>query len=220
MTSSVEAGVVGARRVRARGEALLDPGSGEWSRAQEVAIPLVPTPLDRQPSAYVQVAWADRPRGDIREVGVAALVNAGTLAVRLAWSAARPNRFISDVNVHPDACAVLFPANGSGFEYDSMGSPSRPVNGWHWRAGTEEPFAITATGIGTVARATEHDVKAAARWSDGVWQVVLARALAAEGVPLSHDMTVPVAFAIWSGAAGERAGLKSYSPRPHELRID
>lgn len=220
MSLSVDTGGVGARRVRARLEALLDPGAVEWARAEEVDVALVPTPLDRQPSAYVQTAWDSRPRGDVRAVSVAALTNTSALAVRLTWPAARPNRLISDLNVYPDACAMLFPANGTGFEFDSMGSPSRPVHGWHWRAGTEEPFVITATGIGTVARSTEHDVKAAARWSDGIWQVVLARALAADGVALDHDTTVPVAFAVWSGAAGERAGLKSYSPRPHELRID
>ena len=219
MTVSVEPAVVNARRIRARLDALLDPNAKEWDRSEETAVWLEPTPLDRQPSAYVQVSWADRPRSDIGEVRVRALTNAGAAALRLEWAAPRPHRLISDVNVYPDACAVLFPADGSQAEFTTMGSAAKPVRGWHWRAGTDQPFVITATGIGTVERTDEHEVQAAARCSDGRWRVVLARPLSAEGVALTHDTAVPVAFAVWSGAAGERAGLKSYSPQPHELHI-
>jgi hypothetical protein len=49
--------------------------------------------------------------------------------------------------------------------------------------------------------------------------VVLAGPLGAEGMPLRKASALPVAFAVWSGAARERAGLKSYSPQPCELRL-
>ena len=200
-------------------EQLLAPDSGEWDRAPEAVVPVEPTPLERLPSAYVQVAWRSRPRGAIGEVRVRAAAGTDGLAVRLDWAVLRPSRLISDVNVYPDACAVLFPADGREAEFDSMGSPKHPVQGWHWRAGTDLPFAVTATGIGTVERAVEHPVQGRARWSEGRWQVVLAGPLGAGGMPLKKGSALPVAFAVWLGAARERAGLKSYSPQPCALRL-
>jgi len=200
-------------------EKLLAPDTGEWDRAEEAVVPIDPTPLERLPSAYVQVSWRDRPRGAIGEVRVRAAAGAGGLAVRLDWAALRPSRLISDFNVYPDSCAMLFPADGREAEFDSMGSPNHPVQGWHWRAGTDLPFVVTATGIGTVERAKEHPVQVRSRWSEGRWQVVLAGPLGGEGIPLRKGSGMPVAFAVWSGAARERAGLKSYSPQPCELRL-
>jgi DMSO reductase family type II enzyme heme b subunit len=199
---------------------LLAPDAGEWDRAAEAVVPIDPTPLERLPSAYVQVAWRDRPRSGIREVRVrAAAAGSAGLAVRLEWAAPRPSRSISDVNVYPDACAMLFAADGREAEFGSMGSPKHPVGGWHWRAGTDLPFAVKAEGIGTVERAKEHPVQARARWAEGSWQVVLAGPLGSEGIPLRKGSRLPVAFAVWSGAARERAGLKSYTPRPCALRF-
>ena len=102
-------------------EKLLAPDTGEWDRAEEAVVPIDPTPLDRLPSAYVQVSWRDRPRGAIGEVRVRAAAGDGGLAVRLDWAALRPSRLISDVNVYPDACAMLFPADGREAEFDSDG---------------------------------------------------------------------------------------------------
>ena len=200
-------------------ETLLAPDAGEWNRATEAGVPIDPTPLDRLPSAYVQVAWADKPRSGIGEVRVRAAAGNGGVAVRLDWGVLRPSRLISDVNVYPDACAVLFPADGREAEFGTMGSPGHPVGGWHWRAGTDLPFAVTATGIGTVERAKEHPVQARARWAEGSWQVVLAGPQGGDGMPLRKGSGLPVAFAVWSGAARERAGLKSYSSQPCELRF-
>jgi len=70
-----------------------------------------------------------------------------------------------------------------------------------------------------VERAKEHPVQVRSRWSEGRWQVVLAGPLGADGIPLRKGSALPVAFAVWSGAARERAGLKSYSPQPCELRL-
>ncbi|MCZ7528436.1 MAG: ethylbenzene dehydrogenase-related protein [Acidimicrobiia bacterium] len=218
-TVTVEPAVIGARKVRASLEAILDPGAPEWGKADETAVGLEPTPLDRQPSAYVQVAWRDRPRATLREARVRALVTGSAVALRLEWAAARPVRLIDDVNVFADACAVLFPADGQAADLDTMGSPRRPVVAWHWRAGTDEAFSVVARGLGTVERDREHEVVCRARWVDGRWQVVLARPLRGEGVPLEPGATVPVGFAVWCGAARERAGLKSHTPRWQELRL-
>jgi DMSO reductase family type II enzyme heme b subunit len=216
---TVELSRLEACEVRAGLETLLAPDAEEWGRAKEAIVPLEPTPLDRQPSAYVQAAWRDRPRSGIGEVRVRAAASDSALALCLDWAAARPQRLISDLNVYPDACAVIFPADGREAEFTTMGSPDRPVRAWHWRAGSDAPFVVTATGIGTVDRVAEHGVRGRARWVEGRWQVVLARPLGAEGVPLEKGATLPVAFAVWSGAAQERAGLKSISAQPCELRL-
>jgi len=216
---SVEIVPIEVCKLEAALEKLLAPDAGEWDRAAEAVVPIDPTPLDRLPSAYVQVSWRDRPRAAIGEVRVRAAAGAGGLAVRLEWVALRPSRRISDVNVYPDACAMLFPADGGEAEFDTMGSPKHPVQGWHWRAGTDLPFAVTATGIGTVERAKEHPVQVRSRWSEGRWQVVLGGPLGTDGIPLRKGSAMPVAFAVWSGAARERAGLKSYSPQLCELRF-
>lgn len=198
---------------------LLVPDAREWERAEEAVVPLEPTPLERQPSAYVQVAWRGQARGGIAEVRVRAATSAGVLAVRLDWAMLRPSRLISDVNVYPDACAMAFPADGCEADFATMGSPKQPVHAWHWRAGTDPPFAVTATGIGTVERAAEHQLQGGAGWNEGRWQVVLAGPRGADGVRLGNGASVPVAFAVWSGAARERAGLKSFSLQPCELRL-
>ena len=206
-------------KLQASVDALLAPGAEEWGRAEEAVVPLEPTPIDHQPSAYVQAAWRGQPRSGIAEVRVCAAAGAGVFAVRLDWVALRPSRLISDVNVYPDACAVVFPADGREAEFTTMGSPKQPVRAWHWRAGTDVPFAVTATGIGTAERAAEHQLQAGASWSDGRWQVVLAGPQAADGVAFGNGSAVPVAFAVWSGVARERAGLKSFSLQPCELRL-
>lgn len=219
MSAATDVMAVRALAVEASLESMLAPGSEHWSATDPAVLPLEPTPLERQPSAYVRTAWKDRRRGDIGEVQVRALRGADALALRLEWAVPRPVRRISDINVYADGCAVLFPLDGKNLEHDTMGSPEHPVQAWHWRAGTEQPFEITATGIGTVERSGSHQVVGSSRWEEGRWQVVLARPLGAEGVKLGRKARIPVAFAVWSGVAGERAGLKAYTPQAHELVI-
>lgn len=219
MSVAAEQLSVRSHGVRASIDEMLALDSPEWQRAEVATLDLEPTPIDRQPSAYVRRAWRDRPRSDIREVEVSSLTGPEAVAVRLEWAAPRPSRRISDINVYADACAVLLPTDGVNLVHETMGSEQHPVQAWHWRAGTSDPFVITATGLGTAQREAEHGVVAAAEWDRGRWRVVLARALAGGGVPLGHGARVPVAFAVWSGAAGERAGLKSVSPSARELVV-
>lgn len=219
MTVAAQQVAVNSRKVRASLETMLALDSSEWGRAEVAGLTLEPTPIERQPSAYVRRAWRDRPRSDITELQVSSLTGAKAVAVRLQWAAPRPNRRISDINVYADACAVLFPADGVNLTHETMGSEKHPVQAWHWRAGTNDPFVITATGVGTAQREGKHGVVAAAGWNGGRWQVVFARALEDDGVSLAHGARVPVAFAVWSGAAGERAGLKSVSPLAQELVV-
>ncbi|MBE7518240.1 MAG: hypothetical protein HS107_03255 [Thermoflexaceae bacterium] len=190
-------------------EDLLSPRAAAWKSVAETSLPLQPTPLDAQPSAYVQKAWANRDRGNVPSVKVKALAAGDQLVLRLEWAAPDPRRTISDNNVYADACAVLFPSNGKDAELATMGSADKPVTAWYWRAGAAGPFLATATGLGTVSREARHGIQATGEWQAGSWQVVLA----------GPAKSARIGVAVWSGIAGERAGLKSHTPAWHDLKV-
>ncbi|MCC7366285.1 MAG: hypothetical protein IT303_18150 [Dehalococcoidia bacterium] len=189
----------------------LAPRGTAWTQAGEHAVPLAPTPLEAQPSAYVRTAWAARSYGTLPSVAVAAAVAGGALHVRLRWAAPSPRTGITDNNVYADACALLFPADGREAVLATMGDDRSPVEAWHWRAGTSLPFVLTARGAGTSERRPHHDLTADAAWDHGEWAVVFRRSLTAAGVPLRTG-DLPFGIAIWQGANEERAGLASHTP--------
>lgn len=219
MSASGQLVVLASRKVRTAIDSLLDPDAKDWSRSEGADVDLVPTPLEKQPAAYVRAAWAQKPRGGASTLGVRTLTNSKVLAIRMEWECARPQRGVTDYNQFPDACAILFPADGKTLEHDTMGSPAHPVEAWHWRAGTDEPFVVEATGIGTTQRQEDHSVVVSAEWVDGRWRVVFARPLDADGVKLKQGAKIPIAFAVWSGVLSERAGLKSYSAQPLKISV-
>jgi DMSO reductase family type II enzyme heme b subunit len=200
---------VTAKKAAGAVQDLLSPRAPAWNDASEVSLPLQPTPLDAQPSAYVRKVWDGRQRGDIPSVSVKALAASGQLVLRLNWAAADPRHAITDNDVFADACAVLFPANGKDAELATMGSADRPVTVWYWRAGADAPNLATARGLGTVSREAKHSIQATGEWQDGSWQVVLAGPASA----------TKIGVAVWSGTAGERAGLKSHTPSWHDLKV-
>lgn len=219
MTNGAVTQILDARSQPLSFEELLSPDVAAWDDSAEVVISLVPTPLERQPSAYVQTVWRNRSRGEVSEVKVRALSNENSLVLRLDWAAKEPRRSINDINVYADGCAILFPANGVSAELDTMGSPEKPVAAWHWRAGEEQPFSITATGIGSVERMVEHPLKVTARWRDGRWRVAMGSPWQTESLAFAKGAAIPIAFAIWCGAASDRGGLKCYSQQFHQLRL-
>jgi hypothetical protein len=73
---------------------------------------------------------------------------------------------------------------------------------------------LTAQGFGTLRARPRIDQSVAARgvWDHDSYRVVFRRPLAGKGpgaVTLAPGTTVPVAFAVWNGAAGDRDGKKS-----------
>lgn len=198
---------------------LLALDAAPWDDVERTSVSLEPTPLENQPSAYVQVSWQDKQRGNITQIDVRALCTSSHLALQLGWDQPEPIHTIGDYNAFADACAVLFPDNGKEAQLTTMGSDDLPVAGWYWRAGAAEAFEITAHGIGTVERSKQHQVRCAARWSEGRWQVVLMRDLDLVHPHLRGVFEVPVAFAVWCGVMAERAGLKSISPAFCRLRM-
>jgi steroid C-25 hydroxylase gamma subunit len=193
-------------------------GSG-WDGIPALTVDLNPTELDSQPSAYVRKAWENRPHGVTPSVRVQAALAGEAVLLRLSWQAAVARPAITDNNVFADACGVLFPLDGNKADIDTMGSEEWPVHAWNWRAGSPEPFVITARGLGTVERQLAHAVTADAVYLGDEWTVVFSRRLSASGVPLARGSAIPVGFAVWSGSNNERAGLKAYSPEWIELRI-
>lgn len=201
-----------AQQVAVPGLELLAPGGIAWVECSELRIPLTPTPLKAQPSAYVQAAWAVKPYGTLTAVNVSAAIADYALFVRLRWSCSSPVRAITDNDVFADACAVMFPADGADGQAPLMGEPGRPVELWQWRAGTDAPFVLTATGPGTSTRLGHHAVAVASEWSGDRWTVVFRRALDAPGVTLGPGHVVPAGFAVWQGSNSERAGLAAHTP--------
>ncbi len=199
-----------AKKVNGAVRDLLSPRAAAWKDAPEAVLPLQPTPLDVQPSAYVQTAWTGRERGNVASVSVRALAAGGQLLVRLQWSANDPRHSISDNDAFADACAILFPSDGKDAELATMGSEAKPVTAWYWRSGTPAPYMATARGLGTVTRVASSPLTAAGEWAAGQWQVVVAGP-----APAAAKLGV----AVWSGAASERAGLKSHTPSWHDLKV-
>jgi len=89
-----------------------------------------------------------------------------------------------------------------------MGAPGKAVEGVLWRADRKGVYRMRAEGLGTMERRDAPEGWGAqASWDAGRWSVVFGlRAWAA------LDRSRQLGFAIWRGAVGERAGLKSVSP--------
>ena len=215
--------MVTVRRLSFADLRLLDPAASEWRSVPQEALPLQPTPLIAQPSAYVQASWQDRPHGVVASVTVQAAHDGSELFFRLSWQDETKDDGISDTDRFTDAAAVLFPAKGGDAPLTSMGSPQQPVYGWYWRPDFEQPIAVTAQGTGTTVRHQNGGLRAQASFEDGGWTVVLARRLSSHSsdvAALLPGKTGKVAFAVWQGANSERGGLKAVTMEWQPLEIE
>lgn len=192
---------------------LADPSAPGWAQVPAETVALAGTPLDAQPSSYVQAAWKDRKIGQVASVSVKAAHDGARLAVLLEWKDASENREFVGTNF-VDAAGILFPQDGDA-PLATMGSESKPVTGWHWRAGgpQEGVSAIVAGGLGTVTAAGSDGLSAASKHANGQWSVVISG-------PAAAAKAGKAAFAVWDGAAGERAGLKAVAGAWQELKLE
>lgn len=213
-----------SKRLATPSQKLLDPADEGWSSAPEERVTLAPTPLAQQPSTTLKELWKNIAYGRIGEVRVRSAHNGLRLFFRLEWEDPVPSEEITDIDVFPDAAGVLFPLWGEP-DVATMGSTDAPVNAWYWRADFSQPRSVTAGGTGTAVRRLTNDLVAHGFWREGRWRVVIGRAFAADGtgeyaVPLAPGRKTKVAFAVWEGSNGERAGFKAFSPQWVELYIE
>lgn len=213
------------KRITASTEELLNPQAAVWAQAEELAIDMLPTPIDLQPTDYIQKTYADRPYGLVTPIKVRCLHNGDAMFIRIEWEEPNPSTELNDVNAFADGCGVLFPVAGDAI-ITEMGSVSQPVNAWHWRADyNDKPNSVTSTGRGTSVRYTTNPLVARSIWKDGKWQVVMGRPfVVAEPhrrmIELKPGVTVKAGFAVWRGANQERGGIKAYSPAWSDLNIE
>lgn len=211
-----------AKKLTAEAKVLLDPAASAWDGVPAETIAMGGTPLAQQPSRYIRTVWSDRPIGSVRSLAVRSAHNGKEVFFLLEWSDGTQNADYLERDF-PDGAGVLFPLKGEA-PLDTMGSEKEPVNAWFWRADLEDGAkSIIASGIGTVSESEKTSIAARGQWKDGVWRVVFARPLAVAGnhsVALEVGKSVKVAFAVWDGASGERAGIKSFSKKWRELSLE
>jgi dimethylsulfide dehydrogenase subunit gamma/complex iron-sulfur molybdoenzyme family reductase subunit gamma len=172
----------------------LSPGDPAWGEAPATLLRIYPQ-RSTAPN-FEEVAPAT--------LKVQALAGKGHLALRLAWADKSEDRLDPKrTDRFADAVAVQFPARpGRLLPYVGMGEPNNPVSLWFWRAGTV-PELAEARGFGSLTALPGAGPEVDAVHGAGEWTVVLRAPLAAHaGSPL------PVAFAVWDGAAQGRDGRK------------
>jgi DMSO reductase family type II enzyme heme b subunit len=171
-------------------------------------VSLIAAPTGLSPGGYVAKAYADRgaPRTPVAELEVEK--SGAVFRIRVSWACVQPVRELGDdVDRFVDAAAVLAPSVPDA-PWFSMGAPGKAVLGVLWRADREALFGVRAEGLGTVERSVAPDAwKARAEWKGGRWLLELE--LGGFGALDSQEQ---LALAVWQGAEGDRAGLKSVSP--------
>jgi DMSO reductase family type II enzyme heme b subunit len=184
-----------------------DPDDALWQTAPATTVRVYPQNTVRLPDKITEAGT----------VTVRALYSAEEVALRLEWSDAAAEN-VRGVGKFADAAAVQWPVQfgpGVRLPYVGMGNPGDPVTLWLWRAdGTAETLA--AEGFGTLTAQTPDGIQAQGAWKDGRWRVVFRRKLAAGGeycvrVDSAKQGLVPVALAVWNGAASQRDGAKRLS---------
>lgn len=200
-----------AKRIDASNDALLDAASPVWAGAGGESVSMAPTPLMlvKEVSPFLALS---QDHGAVTSLRAAALHNGGMLAIRLQWTAPKHDRIV-DLDSFVDGAAVMFPVV-RGAPAATMGARGKPTNAWYWKANTPAPYEVVAEGFASVQRlAGRSDLKAAAHYRDGQWNLVLGRSLGkADGlVKLEAGGSTKIAFAVWSGGNSERSGRKSFS---------
>lgn len=174
----------------------------------KTTVTLMAPPTAMQPGGYIAKAYADRTKPGTARADIEATENGGTWTVTLRWQAPQsvidasdnPRQFIDG--------AALFAPTVKDAPWITMGTTDMPVEGVLWRADQPQPLHVRAGGMGTMQRgAAPQGWSAAAQYANGTWQVTFTL----PGFPALQQQR-QLAFAVWQGAMGERAGLKSVSP--------
>ena len=203
---------------------LSEPGADIWQQADRIKISLVGVPLSLQPTDFIKNSFRDQQIGATTELQFSALHNGEVIALRLEWADPTRDTDLDDNDHFPDGAALMFPFRGEA-PLVTMGSKEQPVNAWHWRADREGVARNNiAVGLGSSRVTSRAEITTSAQHENGRWQVVFLRQLQRQGVDttvqFSAGQNIKIAFAVWEGSNGERAGLKAFSPAWHELSLD
>lgn len=197
-------------RVSSSGD-LAEPASDGWSGVAEYSIG-----LDMAAAVHPSVELRQTGSEKNLSLGVQAASDGKTLFVRLRWKDRTANNSRSFENFE-DGAAVQFALGGGDETSIMMGDPDAPVNIWHWTAEKNVGSELAAGGFGSTTALETLSLAASGLHNgrrNGEWAVVFSRDLNESGdyrAPLDLAEGVPVAFAIWQGADGQRDGLKRVS---------
>lgn len=137
---------------------------------------------------------------------------------RLRWQDPSENRKTTSSEFR-DGVALQFSLGGEDTSYMMGSGPDQPVNIWYWRADKETIENLAAGGYGSTTRLPDQPVSGESSYTEArskqnnQWRVVMSRKLKSEG---GHQIDlregkVPMAFALWQGAEGQRDGNKRVS---------
>jgi DMSO reductase family type II enzyme heme b subunit len=214
-----------SRKVTVDAQQLRSPGASVWRSVRGEAIELTGTPLGLQPTPYVIASWKQPQVGRVKRLEARSAHNGSEIAFYLEWKDASPETERKDTDVFPDGAGILFPLHEDA-PLATMGDEAHPVTAWHWRADLPDRARINvARGLGTTVVTDRETVRVDAAWEAGRWRVVFSRPLridagTEEAVQFAAGDTLKVAFAVWEGGNGERAGIKAFSPSWHSVVLD
>lgn len=185
----------------------LSPTSPGWKAVVAEAVPLIPTPLTMQPTAYIQKSWEGREYGHTKTLEVASVHDGHHWALRARWEGVSPAGLD-----FPDSLAIALPVKAAAVLM-LMGSPEAPIHYLRWRANKEALQSQLATGIGKSVAGPPIKTTLQASADGTHWSLVISRPLAA-GPELPHlkpGAKERIGFALWRGSNDERGGIKAFS---------
>jgi DMSO reductase family type II enzyme heme b subunit len=189
-----------------------DPDDVIWAH-----IPLYRTLLSAAPPVHASTQLRFEPK-EAQHLYFQLARTAERFYVRLRWQDPNENRK-TNVDAFCDGAAIQMALNGADTSYMMGSSPEKPVNIWYWRADQEQVEDLAAGGYGSTTLLPDQAVTGKAAYHaeqndrDNEWHVVMSRQFDSPGkyqVGLQKG-TIPVAFAVWQGAEGQRDGNKRVS---------
>jgi|TARA_B100000959_G_scaffold203385_1_gene212976 cbb3-type cytochrome c oxidase subunit III len=121
---------------------------------------------------------------------------------------------------YADSIAIQFPISvngGSGKPYFLNGDAEHPVNLWQWSSYPMKAVEVNATGIDTLKKQPEISQSLASKviFKYGRYSLVIKRRLTTEDtqndIQFRAGQTIPIAFNVWNGSAGETGSQKTIS---------
>jgi len=120
----------------------------------------------------------------------------------------------------PDSIAIQFPifVDGNGRKpYFLNGDSEHPVNLWKWNSHPMKAIEMTATGVDKIKSQGKEsqDLTSKASFKYGRYFLVIKRSLITadtkNDIQFRSGQTIPIAFNIWNGSAGETGSQKVIS---------